>query len=419
MISRQERGYRPIQDYALVGDGHTAALVASDGSIDWYCCPRFDSPAVLCRLLDAHKGGWMRVGPSGKYVTSRSYIENTNVLATTFETDTGQLRLTDLMPMQRRTERCSIQGVEPGHRILRLVEGLSGEVDLEVEFRPTFNYASCATTIFPCEGGAGAHANGESLSLACPVCLQPDASGGLSGCLRMTAGERFWIGLTYHTGDEFRSDAFRVRDADADLAQTIEYWREWAARCTYHGPYHDLVLRSALTLKLLTFAPTGALVAAPTTSLPEAIGGVRNWDYRYTWLRDSALVLSSLMAIGYHDEALAFFDWLQALSVDWRGDLQIMYRVDQGTDLREQILDHLEGYRASRPVRIGNAASTQTQLDVYGHLIGAAHYCYEHMEPPTEPLWPVLGHLADLAAARLTSVCGRSGIDHGTSSTPS
>ena len=395
-----ERGYRPIRDYAFIGDGHTAALVASDGSIDWYCCPRFDSPAVLCRLLDAHKGGWIRVGPSGEYATSRAYVENTNVLATTFTTGDGQLRLTDLMPIQRRAESRSSDNIEPGHRILRLVEGLTGEVDLEVHFRPTFNYARSTTTLLPCRGGAIAHTAGESLTLACPARLEPDASGGLSGRIRVTAGERFWIVLTYHASSDVRSKMLQVRDADAELARTIEYWRGWSARCTYLGPYHELVRRSALTLKLLTFMPSGALVAAPTTSLPEEIGGARNWDYRYTWLRDSALVLSSLMAIGYHDEALAFFDWLQALSVNGRGDLKIMYRIDHGTDLPEQILDHLEGYRKSRPVRIGNSANMQMQLDIYGAVMSAMYYCYEHMDPPTEPLWPILGHLADQAAAR-------------------
>jgi len=400
MTTSEERAYRPIRDYALIGDAHTAALVANDGSIDWCCWPHFDSPAVFCRLLDASKGGWFRVGPTGRHAASRSYIGLTNVLATTFTTDSGQLRLTDLMPMQRRTASRRGEDSGPSHRILRLVEGLAGNVEVEVHFRPTFDYARAATTITPCPGGAMARAGRESLALSCPIHLQPDASGALVRRVHVAAGERLWMALAYQTDVEPGLADLQVGDADADLTQTLDYWQRWSATCTYTGPYHDLVRRSALTLKLLTFEPTGALVAAPTTSLPEAIGGVRNWDYRYTWLRDSALILYALQTIGYHEEAMSFFDWLESLCLYCSGNLQIVYTIRGSPELPEQTLDHLEGYRQSGPVRIGNAAASQMQLDVYGEVLDAAYFCHERMHMARPELWAVLQLLADWAAAR-------------------
>lgn len=394
-----DNGYRPIRDYALIGDAHTAALVSNDGSIDWCCLPCFDSPAVFCRLLDARKGGWFRVGSVEPAEASRGYVDGTtNVLRTTFRTGGGRLRLTDFMPVQPRTAGSGVTEIAPGRRILRLVEGLAGEVDVEVAFRPTFDYARTETTIAPLPGGAVARAGGESLTLACPVALRPDGAGALRGRFRLAAGERRWVALAYGADAEPGQGA--DDQADAALARTLEYWRAWAARGTYDGPYRDLVLRSALVLKLLTFEPTGALVAAPTTSLPEEIGGARNWDYRYTWLRDSALILDALMGIGYHDEALDFFGWLERLGIRSGDGPQIAYAVDGGADLPERTLDHLEGYRRSRPVRVGNAAASQRQLDVYGEILDAAYLCVERMRQPHPALAGVLPALADRAAAR-------------------
>jgi GH15 family glucan-1,4-alpha-glucosidase len=374
----------------VIGNAHTAALIATDGSIDWCCWPYFDSPAVFCRLLDAVKGGSFRVGPTGQYAVTRAYQGPTNVLSTTFTTSSGRFRITDLMPIQRGQE---------SRRILRLVEGLGGEVEFEIRFRPTFDYAHAETTINTYSGGAVARAGHETLALACPVPLQVDAEGGAGTRRWLHAGERFWLTLTYQK--EPSAVTPPAHDPEAALAQTLDYWGTWASTCTYHGRYRDLVLRSALTLKLLTFEPSGALIAAPTTSLPEAIGGVRNWDYRYTWLRDSALILDALQAIGYHDEAMRFWGWLEDLAPRFPKELQIMYRIDGSPELPERILDHLEGYRQSRPVRIGNAGARQTQLDAYGEVLNAACICHLEMGHPVRPeLGMVLRTLADQAARR-------------------
>lgn len=386
----RQRGYRPIGDYGLIGDMRTAALVARDGAIDWYCPERFDAPAVFCRLLDAQKGGWLRVGPTGEHEAARVYLGDTNILVTTFATGTGRVRLTDLMPVPLRSD---------GSAILRLVEGLRGVVDVEVAFRPTFDYARADTVLTAQDGGAIARAGVASLALTSPVALRPHPSGALVGTARVAAGERLWVMLVSGRGG-VEPTRLSASEADDALDETLASWRTWSARCTYTGPYHQLVRRSALLLNLLTYEPTGAVVAAPTTSLPEAIGGVRNWDYRYTWLRDSAYMLDALQSIGYHAAADRFFGWLERLCLVDRGDLQIMYAVDGGAHVPERTLDHLAGYRGSRPVRIGNGAASQTQLDVFGDVLGAAHL---HLAAQPDAMSPSLAAalraLADHAAA--------------------
>lgn len=385
--------YRPIADYGLIGNGRTAALVARDGSIDWCCWPAFDSPAVFCRLLDAVKGGWFRVGPVDLTEATRCYAGATNVLTTTFRTATGQVRLTDFMP-----------GPDPAgsspHRVLRLIEGLAGRLPVQVEFAPTFDYARAGTSIERCPDGAVARSGRESLRLHCSVPLQPDACG-LVGRTEVSAGDRWWITLTYGADADPMISTGEVIDAEAALDRTLRYWQEWSARCAYDLAYHEAVRRSALVLKLLTFEPTGAVVAAPTTSLPEAIGGIRNWDYRYTWLRDSALMLYALQTIGYHQEAMHFFDWLESSCLACCGGPQILYRIDRSADVSEQILSHLAGYRHSSPVRIGNAAVDQVQLDIYGEVVDAVDYCYRHLPRPIAPqTWDVVAGLVDQAAER-------------------
>lgn len=386
-------GYRPIGDYAIIGDAHTAALVSRDGSIDWCCWPHFDSPAVFCRLLDARRGGYFQITPSGPYRTSRSYVGATNVLATTFHTDSGQVRLTDFMPAEQRGSHGRGEDIAASHRLLRLVEGLVGNVELEITFRPTFDYARARTSIDVYNGGAVARGTDQILRLGAQVCLSAAADGGVRGRIHLRQGDRTWVTLT----DQLDGD---LGDPQAALDATLAYWQQWIERCTYHGPYEVQVRRSALALKLLTFEPTGALVAAPTTSLPEEIGGIRNWDYRYTWLRDAALILHALQTVGYHDEAMDFFEWLEALCLSSEDNIQIMFRLDGRRELPEQELSHLEGYRGSRPVRIGNAAAGQTQLDIYGEVLDAAHTCYEEMRVPHPRLGRVLSLLADRAAAR-------------------
>jgi GH15 family glucan-1,4-alpha-glucosidase len=378
--------YRPIRDYALIGDAHTAALVSSDGSVDWLCWPRFDSPAVFCRLLDRHRGGHFRVGPAGgRSASERAYVEGTNVLASIFSTDEGRFRLTDLMPVERLNEAHEGEDIASRYRVLRLVEGLSGEAEVEVSFRPTFDYARAGASLQRCAGGVVARHAGEALALSCPSEFREDASGGLTARFKVAAGQRVWVALTYVERAEPAALPFPEFDADGELEQTLEYWREWSATCTYGGPYEGLVRRSALALKLLTYEPTGALVAAPTTSLPEEVGGVRNWDYRFTWLRDSSLILYALQLAGYHEEATDFFRWLEGLCIPCGNELQIMYRIDGGARLPERALEDLEGYRGSRPVRIGNGAFQQRQLDIYGEVLDAAHLYHRRGRRPIRP----------------------------------
>jgi alpha,alpha-trehalase len=403
MTDEQGRGYRPIGDYGLVGDAHTAALVSSDGSIDWLCWPRFDSPAVFCRLLDRRKGGWFRVGPAAdaRAASSRAYVEGTNVLATIFSTGGGRFRLTDLMPVERLTESHVREDIASSYRVLRLVEGLSGESDVEVSFRPTFDYARAEAAFRFVEGGVVAHAGRELLALSCPAEFRRDDSGAVVARLKVKAGQRVWVTLTYSGEADPATAAAPAVDAEAELARTLTYWREWSDTCTYKGPYEQLVRRSALVLKLLTYEPTGALVAAPTTSLPEEVGGVRNWDYRFTWLRDSSLILYALQLLGYSEEATDFLEWMEGLCIPCHRELQIMYAVDGGSHLPERTLEHLEGYRGSRPVRVGNGAFDQKQLDVYGEVIDAAYLYHERTRQPLSgELWAVLSYMADQTVER-------------------
>ena len=398
----REREYRPIRDYALIGDAHTAALVSSDGSIDWLCWPRFDSPALFCRLLDKDKGGHFRLGPASSHAAaSRAYVEGTNVLATVFSTDGGRFRLTDLMPVERLNVSHEGEDIASHYRVLRLIEGLSGEAEVEVSFRPTFDYARAEAIFHLYEGGVVARNGRKALALSCPSSFRESPSGGVTARFTVAAGQRVWVALTYFADADALTHAVPQFDADLELEQTLEYWREWSDTCPYRGPYEQLVRRSALVLKLLTYEPTGALVAAPTTSLPEEIGGVRNWDYRFTWLRDSSLILYALQLLGYHEEATDFFGWLDGLCIPCGNELQIMYRIDGGSHLPERTLERLEGYRGSRPVRVGNGAFGQKQLDIYGEVIDAAYLYHERMRQPVRPqLWDALRYMADQTVAR-------------------
>jgi GH15 family glucan-1,4-alpha-glucosidase len=402
VASSHDNDYRPLGDYALIGDAHTAALVSSNGSIDWLCWPRFDSPALLCRLLDRHKGGYFSVSPASPNAAStRSYVENTNVLNITFSTGSGRFRLTDLMPVERLTETHEREDIASSYRILRMIEGLDGEPEVEVCFRPTFDYAR-AEPLYELRGNTAiAYSGREALVISCPARIERDESGALRSRFKTKVGDRQWVTLSYIANANHNAIALPTIDADKEMERTLSYWREWCDTCRYEGPYEKLVRRSALVLKALTYEPTGALVAAPTTSLPEEIGGVRNWDYRYTWLRDSSLILYSLQLLGYYEEATDFFDWLDALCIPCGHELQIMYRIDGGAHLAEQTLEHLEGYRGSRPVRFGNGAHEQKQLDIYGEVIDAAYLYHTRMRRPIrKELWETLSYMADQTAGR-------------------
>lgn len=382
--------YPPLTDYAVIGDGHTAALIARDGSVDWFCTPRFDSPAVFCRLLDRQRGGSFGVAPAGEHRVARAYAGDTKVLVTTFTTRNGKFRLTDFMPVATDGGRA---GDHP--RILRLLEGLEGKCRVEIRFHPTFDYARQPPAKFAISSaGVAAQTANHRATLTSPGIFRRTHDGAVIGRLFLAAGERHWIALNCE--EDAEPEAFDAFQAEADLERTLTQWKKWAAACTYAGPYHELVRRSALTLKLLIHAPTGALIAAPTTSLPEVIGGEKNWDYRFMWLRDAGLILDALQLAGYHDEVERYFKWLEDLCFECNGTLRIMYSVDGSAYLPEETLDNLEGYRNSSPVRIGNAAVRQRQLDVYGHVIDALFVCSERMGLPVRPqLWEIVRRFAN------------------------
>jgi GH15 family glucan-1,4-alpha-glucosidase len=364
------RDYPPIGDYALIGDCRAAALVSRDGSIDWLCFPRFDSPSIFGALLDARSGGRFRIQPTASFESHRRYMPDTNILETTFNTATGSLVLRDLMPVSSEAEKR--QALMPDHQVLREVEGLEGEVEIEILYEPRPDYGRGQPRLQD-RGHLGlwSEARGAALVLRSELDVKPIGGGqSARGLATVRAGERKYLSFTYvEEAPQVVPPLGQV--ARARVERSVRWWREWAGRCTYAGPYRDAVVRSALVLKLMSYAPSGAVVAAPTTSLPEQLGGIRNWDYRYCWLRDASFTLRALFALGYHEEAEAFLQWmLHATRLTWP-ELQVVYDVFGEANLPEKELPHLEGYGGSRPVRIGNDAHGQLQLDVYGEVIDA------------------------------------------------
>jgi GH15 family glucan-1,4-alpha-glucosidase len=384
-------GYYPLREYGIIGGGSTAALVHKNGSIDWCCWPRFDSGAVFCRLLDARRGGFFSVAPAGRFSATHNYRGDTNVLATEFKAR-SRFRLTDFMPAGYRSSR------EPRQRMLRLLEGLSGASEVEIVLRPTFDFGRVETRVSAVENGVVATGGGERVSLSCPAEFKVDGNGAARAKLRLREGERVWLALVF--GQDLHEARVAAVHGEIELERTLAYWEDWIRRCNYEGLYRDQVRRSALALKALIYEQSGAMVAAPTTSLPERIGGVRNWDYRYTWLRDAGLVVRALEAIGYYDEANNFFEWMEDLDLRWRDEIQIMYTVTGGSELIERTVDHLEGYRRSRPVHTGNGASTHVQLDIFGEVFEAATHALTKMGRKLRgDTWALLTIMADTVAA--------------------
>lgn len=354
------RGYVPIRDYALIGDCHGAALVARDGSIDWCCLGRFDAEPLLWRLLDATKGAFFEIRPVDASVTDRKYLPDTNVVRTVFATPTGNVAVTDFMPVGQRPETGAADYVDlnaPGW-LVRIVEGLEGRSQLRVRYQP-------AAVAF--DGAASLDARRDPENPLYVVYAEGGPGSGeaaLDQMVEIKAGDsRAYV--VAPVSDAGRAPAERAKEL---LAITRAFWKGWCGLCRYSGPHAQAVRRSALALKALTFAPSGAIVAAPTTSLPEEPGGLRNWDYRFSWLRDSAFVLQALAALGYSGEARRFCDFLRLCCVETLPGLQILYGIRGETELAERNLDHLEGYYGSRPVRIGNAAYRQRQVDIYGEV---------------------------------------------------
>jgi GH15 family glucan-1,4-alpha-glucosidase len=358
--------YRPISDYGLIGDCRTAALVSKDGSIDWCCLPNFDSPSVFARLLDVNSGGHFALHPADDFRCQQSYIEGTNVLTTEFESSLGKARLMDFMPIPSASYQK--HHILPMRQIIRLLEGLSGEVEMEVDYQPRSSYAAKVHPILAKSPyDYMTEERGWHLHLHSEVPLQKNGSG-VMGKFRLVEGQQVTLGLAYEVQAPavFPASGKKVRDL---LHETIGFWRDWLSHCHYQGQYKEVVKQSALALKLLEFAPSGAIVAAATTSLPEKIGGVRNWDYRYCWLRDASFTLTALQSLGYMEEAKAFLDWLLHTTRLTHPRLQVVYNIFGEAVLPQRELEGLAGYRHSRPVRVGNQASKQRQLDVYGEVL--------------------------------------------------
>jgi GH15 family glucan-1,4-alpha-glucosidase len=357
-------GYAPLREYALVGDGRTGALIARDGSVDWLCLPDVDSPSVFARILDAERGGSFRLEPTAPFDADRRYLESSNVLETTFTTSEGRVRLTDAMTLSDSGR------LAPLRELVRKVEGLAGNVPLRWAFEPRFDYGRADTRIERRAGRWFAHAGASALALTlCDAGEGALRDGAVTGEFALAAGESALVSLA---GTDREPAVISGRDdSEHRLERTKRFWPEWAGRLRYDGAWPEPVTRSALALKLLTYAPSGAIVAAPTTSLPEWIGGARNWDYRFTWVRDASWTLDALLRLGHHEEAHAFFWWLMHATRLTQPRLQILYRIDGSVHTDEEELSHLAGYRGSVPVRVGNGARDQVQLDVYGAVLEA------------------------------------------------
>jgi GH15 family glucan-1,4-alpha-glucosidase len=396
--------YPAIDDHGLIGDLQTVALVNTDGEIDWLCLPRFDSPSVFASLLDREKGGRFRISPADTgYVTRQLYLPGSAILITRFMTPAGVGEVLDFMPVTERP------GPSDRHRLVRIVRVVRGEMRFLFECEPRFDYGRASHTLDVSEDGAVFRAGDSQLTLHAARLLDWDStevrtSHPQGDGIRVTATLRAGAigGVMLESGPVGPPQRLE-RDAVLKLFnETVRFWRGWLSRSTYRGRWREQVMRSAMTLKLLTYAPTGALVAAPTAGLPEQIGGERNWDYRFTWIRDASFSVYALLGLGYVDEARAFVGWLsdrvQEQAGSESGPLKIMYRIDGSSDLQEETLDHLDGYRGSRPVRIGNGASDQLQLDIYGEAMECVHYADRHGVDISSQGWTRLSAIHDWLA---------------------
>jgi GH15 family glucan-1,4-alpha-glucosidase len=387
--------YPPIAEHGLIGDLQTTALVTTDGTVDWFCCPRFDSPSVFASLLDHDNGGHYRIGPEGDdYVTRQLYFPDTAILITRFMTPDGVGEVIDFMPVddpQRATDR---------HRLIRVVRCVRGQMRFAFECAPRFDYGRQPHELELTDEGAVFRTPTLRLTLhgAGRQAMQRHGDD-VRGAVTVRAGEAGGLVLESAASGPPRTT---VPEELLDLfTETARFWRGWLGRSSYRGRWREQVDRSAITLKLLTYAPTGALVAAPTAGLPELVGGERNWDYRFTWIRDGSFSVHALLGLGFTEEAEAFMRWVgdrvaeQAGRPEGSGPLKIMYRIDGSSDLQETSLDHWEGYAGSKPVRIGNGAADQLQLDIYGELLYAVYLADRHGIQVGHPGWVKLAEMAD------------------------
>jgi GH15 family glucan-1,4-alpha-glucosidase len=400
-------GYLPIAEHGLVGDLHTVALVGTNGTIDWYCCPAFDSPSVFGSILDAEKGGFYSLAPVGDDWDSKQlYFPDTNVLITRFFTTEGVGEVQDFMPIAGP----GVVGEMHRHRLIRRVVMVRGQMSFHLQVQPRFDYAREDHDVEMHPHGVLFRSSRLTLALEGAVARMMGGTerrltrvgSGIEATFGLEAGESQSFVLERVPPDHI-ARPYSERETLAAFEDTVGYWRRWLGQSTYRGRWREMVQRSALTLKLLTYAPSGAIVAAPTTSLPEQIGGERNWDYRYTWIRDAAFSLYALLRLGFAEEAEAFMSWLTDRTREWKvgpsGPLQIMYGIDGRSELTEEELPHLEGYRGSAPVRIGNGAADQRQLDIYGELIDSIYLYDRHAQPVFHDAWESLRRIVDWLCA--------------------
>jgi GH15 family glucan-1,4-alpha-glucosidase len=387
-----------IADHGIIGDLQTCALVTTDGSIDWFCCPRFDSPSVFGSLLDDDQGGRFRVRPAGGgYTTTQMYFPDTAVLVTRFFTESGVGQVLDFMPPAGSvaTDR---------HRLVRMIQCVRGEMAFEIEVAPRFDYGRHPHRAELSADGVVFRANGTSLTLH--VVREPDdehkarvqmVDQDLHATLDLSAGEV--RGVVLESAADTPPREVRVAEITALLDETVSFWRTWVSGSDYRGRWREAVQRSAITLKLMTYAPTGGIVAAPTAALPEQVGGERNWDYRYTWVRDASFSVHALLRLGLVEEAGHFLQWLGDRIRERQGSdsgpMNIMYRIDGSSDLKEDTLEHWSGYRGSRPVRIGNGAAEQLQLDIYGEAIDSLYSAEEAGLPVPIRGWAAITGVLD------------------------
>jgi GH15 family glucan-1,4-alpha-glucosidase len=423
--------YPPIADHGLIGDLQTAALVTTDGTVDWFCCPRFDSPSIFASLLDHRKGGHFTLHAVDDCVTKQMYLPDTAVLVTRFLSPKGVAEVIDFMPIENPGV------VTDHHRLVRAVRGIRGELEFEAEIQPRFDYGRESHTTQVNGTHAVFEAPSLTLHLTGTIPLE-EHNGDVRSRFTVRAGD--FTGVVLESAAKSEIGHGEMIKAFSD---TVEFWKSWLHTSTYRGRWREAVSRSAMTLKLMTYAPTGALVAAPTAGLPEQVGGERNWDYRFTWVRDASFSVYALLGLGFTEEAAAFGLWLRNTmekDVEAGESLHLMYRVDGSSDLKEEILDHFEGYRGSAPVRIGNGAADQLQLDIYGEAMDSIRFVdrsggrvadrgwndivhmidwlCEHWDQPDEGIWETRGGRKGFTYSRLMEWVAfdraiRMAIDHG------
>jgi GH15 family glucan-1,4-alpha-glucosidase len=376
--------YQPIENYGIIGNMRTVALVGMNGSIDWYCYPHFDSPSVFGAILDDKKGGRFQISADADGVRHKQfYWPSTNVLVTRFLLADGIAELEDFMPAGLPTDSPQY------HHLYRRIRCVRGAVRISVSCRPAFDYGRQTHDIQIEANGATFKSGSVSLALSTNVSLRDDGHGGVTAEFVITEGKSQVFILRDDCADGVPCPPSE-KEAEQLLRGTVKFWHDWLSSCTYHGRWRDQVQRSALALKLLTFQPTGAIVAAPTTSLPEVIGGARNWDYRYTWMRDAAFTVYAFLRIGFREEAAAFMGWIEDYAskhVNPKAPGAVVFTIEGDTQLPEQTLEHWEGYRGSRPVCIGNAAVSQFQGDIYGELMDAFYLSNKYVSPTSYDVW--------------------------------